>query len=121
MVDGYYEAMVPTREQFTKITFPILTITGQYDDDELGALAYYRDHFAAASAETQTKHFLIIGPWNHAGTRTPTDEVAGIKFGSAAVIDLNDLHRQWYDWTMKSGPKPGFSEGTCCLLLVSSG
>jgi predicted acyl esterase len=104
MVDGYYDAMVPTREQFTKITFPILTITGQYDGDELGALAYYRDHLAAASAETKTKHFLIIGPWDHAGTRTPTDEAAGIKFGSAAVIDLNDLHRQWYDWTMKSGP-----------------
>ena len=27
MVDGYYDAMVPTREAFTKITFPILTIT----------------------------------------------------------------------------------------------
>ena len=33
--DSYYDAMVPTREQFQKITLPILTITGQYDGDEL--------------------------------------------------------------------------------------
>ena len=121
MVDGYYEAMVPTREQFAKITFPILTITGQYDGDEIGALAYYRDHLAAASAETKAKHFLIIGPWDHAGTRTPTDETAGIKFGSAAVIDLNDLHRQWYDWTMKSGTKPEFLKNRIAYYLLAPG
>src|SRR5207248_53299 len=77
MVDAYYDAMVPTREQFAKITLPLLTITGQYDGDELGALTFYRDHLANASAETRAKHFLIIGPWDHAGTRTPTDEVGG--------------------------------------------
>src|SRR5947209_5018572 len=34
MADAYYDAMTPTREQFAKITFPILSITGQYDGDE---------------------------------------------------------------------------------------
>jgi putative CocE/NonD family hydrolase len=121
MVDAYYDAMVPTREQFAKITLPILTITGQYDGDELGALAYYRDHLANASAEIRAKHFLIIGPWDHAGTRTPTDEVGGIKFGGAAVIDLNDLHRQWYDWTMKSGPKPVFLKDRVAYYLLAPG
>src|SRR6476469_8738229 len=121
MVDAYYDAMVPTREQFAKITLPILTITGQYDGDELGALAYYRDHLANASAETRAKHFLIIGPWDHAGTRTPTDEVGGIKFGGAAVIDLNDLHRQWYDWTMKSGRKPEFLKDRVAYYLLAPG
>ena len=121
MVDVYYDAMVPTREQFAKITLPILAITGQYDGDELGALAYYRDHLANASAETRAKHFLIIGPWDHAGTRTPTDEVGGIKFGGAAVIDLNDLHRQWYDWTMKSGHKPEFLKDRVAYYLLAPG
>jgi len=121
MVDGYYDAMVPTREQFAKITVPILTITGQYDGDELGALAFYRDHLANASAETRAKHFLIIGPWDHAGTRTPTDEVGGVKLGGAAVIDLNDLHRQWYDWTMKSGAKPEFLKDRVAYYLLASG
>jgi hypothetical protein len=111
--------MVPTIDQFKKITLPILTITGQYDGDELGALTFYRDHIANASPETRAKHFLIIGPWDHAGTRTPTDEVAGIKFGSAAVVDLNDLHRQWYDWTMKNGAKPEFLKDRVAYYLLA--
>jgi putative CocE/NonD family hydrolase len=121
MADAYYDAMVPTIGQFKKITLPILTITGQYDGDELGAMTFYRDHIANASPETRAKHFLIIGPWDHAGTRTPTDEVAGIKFGSAAIVDLNDLHRQWYDWTMKNGAKPAFLKDQVAYYLLAPG
>ena len=120
-LDAYYDAMVPAREQFQKITIPVLTITAQYDGDELGALAYYRDHFANASSEARAKHFLVIGPWDHAGTRTPTDEVGGVKFGPASVIDLNDLHRQWYDWTMKGGSKPEFLKNQVAYYLLAPG
>ena len=121
MPDAYYEAMMPSREQFQKITLPIMTITGQYDGDELGALTYYRDHMANASPEARAKHFLVIGPWDHAGTRTPTDEVAGVKFGPGAIVDLNDLHRQWYDWTMKAGPKPPFLKNQVAYYLLAPG
>ena len=121
VADAYYDAMVPSREQFQKITLPVLTITGQYDGDELGALAFYRDHIANASPEARTKHFLIIGPWDHAGTRTPTDEVGGVKFGSAAIVDLNHLHRQWYDWTMRNGPKPELLRNQVAYYLLAPG
>lgn len=119
--DAYYDAMVPTVEQFKKLTLPILTITGQYDGDELGAMTFYRDHMANASPEARAKHFLIIGPWDHAGTRTPTDEVGGVKFGKDAVVDLNDLHRQWYDWTMKNGAKPAFLKNQVGYYLIAAG
>ena len=121
MINAYYDAMLPSREQFQKITQPILTITGQYDGDELGALTFYRDHMANASPEARAKHFLIIGPWDHAGTRTPTDEVAGVKFGPGAIVDLNDLHRQWYDWTMKAAPKPAFLKNHVAYYLLAPG
>ena len=121
MADAYYDAMLPTREQFQKITLPILTITGQYDGDELGALTYYRDHLASAPPDARQKHFLIIGPWDHAGTRTPTDEVAGVKFGPSAILDLNDLHRQWYDWTMKGRSKPPFLKNQVAYYLLAAG
>src|SRR6266481_10183405 len=119
--DAYYDAMLPMREQFQKIALPILTITGQYDGDELGALTYYRDHLANASSQARAKHFLIIGPWDHAGTRTPTDEVAGVKFGPGAMVDLNDLHRQWYDWTMKNGAKPEVLKNQVAYYLLAPG
>jgi putative CocE/NonD family hydrolase len=119
--DAYYDSMLPMGEQFRKITLPILTITGQYDGDELGALTYYQDHLANAPPEQRAKHFLIIGPWDHAGTRTPTDEVAGVKFGPGAILDLNDLHRQWYDWTMKAGPKPPFLKTQVAYYLLAPG
>ena len=119
--DAYYDAMLPARDQFQKISLPILTITGQYDGDELGALTYYRDHLANAPPEARAKHFLIIGPWDHAGTRTPTDEVAGVKFGPSGIVDLNDLHRQWYDWTMRAGPKPPFLKKQVAYYLLAPG
>jgi putative CocE/NonD family hydrolase len=119
-VDAYYDTMIPTQEQFRKIATPILTITGQYDGDELGAMSYYRDHLANASGEARAKHFLVIGPWDHPGTRTPTDEVGGAKFGAAAVIDMNDLHRQWYDWTLKGGKQPEFLKNRFTYYLLAS-
>jgi putative CocE/NonD family hydrolase len=119
--DAYYDAMIPTVDQFKKLTLPLLTITGQYDGDELGAMTFYRNHLANASPETRAKHFLIIGPWDHAGTRTPTDEVGGVKFGKDALVDLNDLHRQWYDWTMKNGAKPSFLKNQVAYYLIPSG
>ena len=119
--DVYYDAMTPSVEQFKKIALPILTITGQYDGDEMGAMMYYRDHVANASPDVRAKHFLIIGPWDHPGTRTPTDEVAGVKFGPGAIVDLNDLHRQWYDWTMKNGAKPQFLKDRVAYYLLAPG
>lgn len=119
--DAYYDAMIPTVDQFKKLTLPILTITGQYDGDELGAMTFYRDHMASASPEVRAKHFLVIGPWDHAGTRSPTDEVAGVKFGKDAIVDLNDLHRQWYDWTMKHGARPAFLKNQVAYYLIAAG
>jgi putative CocE/NonD family hydrolase len=119
--DAYYDAMVPSVEQYKKMTLPILTITGQYDGDELGALTFYRDYMANVSPEARAKHFLIIGPWDHAGTRTPKDEVGGVKFGPGSIVDLNDLHRQWYDWTMKADPKPAFLKDQVAYYLLTPG
>jgi putative CocE/NonD family hydrolase len=119
--DSYWQAMAPTREQYQKMTLPILSITGQYDGDQMGAMTYYRHHIAQASPEARAKHFLIIGPWDHAGTRTPKDDVGGIKFGPASVLDLNDLHRQWYDWTMKGKTKPEFLKDQVAYYLVAAG
>jgi putative CocE/NonD family hydrolase len=106
--DAYWDSYSPTPEQYARLSLPILSICGQYDGDQPGALAYYTEHMQHGSADARAKHYLIIGPWDHAGTRTPKADVGGLKFGQAALLDMNALHKSWYDWTMKSGAKPEF-------------
>lgn len=107
-VDAYFDAYSPTKEQYAALDLPILTITASYDDDQPGALAYYREFMRDASPAERARHFLVIGPWDHAGTRTPEVQVGGVKFGPAALLDLPQLHLDWYAWTMASGPRPAF-------------
>ena len=118
--DAYYDAMVPSPEQYKKIGVPILTITGHYDGDQPGAFTYYKRHMRYGTADARAKHYLIIGPWDHAGTRTPKAEVGGLKFGTASVLDLNKLHTEWYDWAMKGGAKPEFLKKRVAYYLVGA-
>jgi putative CocE/NonD family hydrolase len=106
--DAYFDAMVPSPEQYSRVAIPILTITGHYDGDQAGALEYYRRHMQYGTADAKARHYLVIGPWDHAGTRTPQRDVGGLRFGEASVVDLNQLHREWYDWTLKEGKRPAF-------------
>jgi len=119
--DAYWDAMAPDSADYTRISVPILTITGDYDGDQAGAMEYYRRHMKWGSAAAKASHYLIIGPWDHAGTRTPLPDVGGLHFGPTSVLDLNDLHRQWYDWTMKSGAKPEFLKDRVAYYVVGPG
>ncbi|HEX5124179.1 MAG TPA: CocE/NonD family hydrolase, partial [Rhodanobacteraceae bacterium] len=116
--DAYWDSYSPTDEQYAKMDLPILTITGHYDGDQPGAIAFYRAYFAHASQAGKDRHYLIIGPWDHPGTRTPQAEVAGLKFGEASLLDMNALHKAWYDWTMKSGTKPEFLKDKVAFYVV---
>ncbi|MDT9600080.1 CocE/NonD family hydrolase [Sphingosinicella rhizophila] len=108
MVDEYWDSYNATPEQLAALDIPILSITGSYDGDQPGALKWYDEHMKAATPEQKARHFLIIGPWDHAGTRTPRAEFGGLKMGPASLIDMNRLHLDWYRWTMANGPKPDF-------------
>ena len=119
--DAYYDAMVPNVEQYGRIKMPILTITGHYDGDQPGAFTYYKRHMQYGTADAKANHYLIVGPWDHAGTRTPKREVGGLKFGEASVLDLNKLHTEWYDWTMKGGKKPEFLKKRVAYYVVGEG
>jgi putative CocE/NonD family hydrolase len=105
--DAYWDQMALSALQYDHISLPILTITGHYDGDQPGAMEYYRRHVSSKS-KMKDAHYLIIGPWDHAGTRDPKPEFAGLKFGEASLLDMNKLHKEWYDWTMKDGQKPAF-------------
>jgi hypothetical protein len=107
-VDNYWKSFIPTELQYSRIHLPSLTITGCYDDVQQGAIKFYNDYLQHISVEERKKQFLIIGPWDHLGTRTPKKDVGGLKFGDSSLIDMNTLHRQWYNYIMKDSTKPNF-------------
>lgn len=115
---AYWDSYSPTAEQFAKIDLPILSITGHYDGDQPGALALYDDHMRHGSDAAKARHYLVIGPWDHAGTRTPRAEVGGLTFGKASLLDMNALHKAWYDWTMKDGARPEFLKDRVAFYVV---
>lgn len=114
--DDYWEARGGTRGQIAAIQIPVLEITGQHDDDQEGALSFHTD-YASGMAASRPPDYLVVGPWDHVGTRDPKQDVGTDNFGPenvsehyerASLLDLLRLHREWYDYTMKGRPLPGF-------------
>lgn len=114
--DAYWKARSGIRERIAAIQIPLLEITGQHDDDQVGALSFHAD-YASGTVSSRAPDYLVIGPWDHAGTRAPKQDVGTDAFGPenvpehyerASLLDLLRLHREWYDYTMKGGPLPGF-------------
>lgn len=106
--DKYWGGFNLSPEDYSKIAIPILTITGSYDNAQTGALTYYRDHMKYGPEGARSGHYLVIGPWDHAGTRTPQRAFGGLRFGEASLIDLQKLHLEWYEWIMRDGSRPNF-------------
>ena len=104
--DSYWQGFYPNKEDYESFDLPILTITGYFDGDQPGAMKYYRDHMAFGSESAKKKHYLLFGPWTHAGTRKPEDKVGGLEFGADAKVDMMQLHLEWFNWTLKDGEKP---------------
>ena len=117
--DNYWKSFVPTEQQYSKMDLPILSINGCYDGDQPGSMSYYKEFMQYGTASAKNKHYLIIGPWDHAGTRTPSVNVGGLTFGDSALVDMNDLHKQWYDFTLKEGPKPTFLKNKVAYFVTN--
>ena len=118
--DDYWDSFNPTAEQYSRMSLPVLTITGIYDTNQIGALKHYREHLRNASAEACARHYLVIGPWDHGGTRTPKTKFGGIEIGPAGLLDLGELHLQWYAWTMQGGPRPRFLQKRVAYYVMGA-
>jgi putative CocE/NonD family hydrolase len=116
-VDAYWDEYNPTEAQYAGLDIPVLTITGSYDDDQPGALGHYGRHKSAAGAP---RHYLLIGPWDHAGTRKPQLSFGGLVFAPASCIDLDRLHLEWYAWTMGSGAKPSLLQKAVTYYMMGT-
>jgi putative CocE/NonD family hydrolase len=118
--DAYWDAYNPRPEDCAWLSIPVLTITGSYDGNQAGALAHYRAHMKYATPAARNEHYLVIGPWDHAGTRTPSVRFGGLELGPASLVDLGRLHRQWYAWTMQDGAKPEFLQKNVAYYVTGA-
>ena len=110
----------PTDADLAQMKFPILTATGFFDDDQPGALHYYRRYMANAP-EAQTKNcYLVIGPWDHGGTQRPQKEILGVKIPDAAVLNMDGLHADWYDWVLGRGARPEFLKDKVAYFMLGA-
>ena len=104
--DDFWRGLNPAPEDYAGMTQPVLSITGYFDGDQEGTLRYYREHQQHASPAAAERHWLLIGPWDHAGTRSPRDSVNGLQLDEAAVVDLDQLHIDWYRHVLDAAPRP---------------
>ncbi|KMQ65211.1 hydrolase [Chryseobacterium angstadtii] len=102
--DQYWQKMVPYKEDFANINIPILTTTGYYDDDQIGAMYYFKQHH---QYNKNPNHYLVIGPYDHGGAQSFGFTYAnGNPIDPVARISIDDLAFSWFDYILKNGKKP---------------
>ncbi|MEL6534529.1 MAG: CocE/NonD family hydrolase [Bacteroidota bacterium] len=121
--DAYWQNMAASSpEEFAAIDIPILSVTGYYDDDQLGALHYYRMHEAHGAPEVVQNHYLLMGPWTHGGAANSQHRVvAGLHLPREGSVDVPDLAYQWFDYIMRDGPKPALLKDRVNLYVMDEG
>jgi putative CocE/NonD family hydrolase len=110
----------PKDGELAAMRFPVLTATGFYDDDQPGALRYYRRHLAHAAPAVAAQHYLVIGPWDHGGTQLPEPDINGLKIPASAVLDMKQLHADWYDWALGRGARPAFFRDRVAYYMMGA-
>jgi len=108
--DAYWQAMVPYREDFSRIDIPVLSITGYYDDGQISALHYFKEHYRY---KPDAEHYLLIGPYDHFGAQAPfkTPVLNGYRIDPVAQFDTVDVTFQWLDYVMRGGARPELLKG----------
>ncbi len=99
-LDDYWKRIQFSDRDFAKIEVPVLTVTGWFDGDQLGAL-YYWDG-VERRPELADRTSLIIGPWTHAQTYLGgATKVGAFELGEAAILDIQAIRLAFFDACLK--------------------
>lgn len=102
--DSFWTKMIPDSNVMGKINIPVLTITGYWDDDQMGAMYYYSQHL---KYNPKANHTLFMGPYSHGSSQNATqDTLAGLPIDSIAKIKTNALVFLWFDHLFYGKPRP---------------
>ena len=103
--DRFWQDMVPYGDDYAHIDIPILTISGYYDDGQISALHYLREHYRH---NPKAQHYLLIGPYQHFSAQAAHKPatVNGYVIDAAAQVDSKEIIFQWMDWVLRGTTKP---------------
>ena len=107
-LDDYWKRIQFGPRDFEKIKVPVMTVTGWYDGDQLGALFYW-DGMEKRGGQEETR-WLTIGPWTHAMTYLGGEKKVGdIEASQESIIPIQANRISFFDWCLKkSKPEVGF-------------
>ncbi len=102
--DSFWQQMTPQKEEFAQINIPILSITGYYDDDQVGAMHYFKEH---QKWNPNNNHYLVIGPFDHYGAQGfPSAVLGGYQLDEKAMLEIETLVFDWFNYVLNDGKKP---------------
>ena len=86
--DGEYEFDVPC-----------LHITGWHDREDIwGTFHHYENMLESSPA--RDRQWLLVGPWSHSSSRSPSDSYAGVPTPGAG-LDMDAIHVRFFDRFLK--------------------
>lgn len=88
--------------RYSDVRVPVLNIGGWYDifsTQTMQSVAQVREQ--SGDRLVRRNQFVIMGPWAHAPSQR---QVGARDFGSEAVLDLNGLQRDWFDYWLQDRP-----------------
>jgi putative CocE/NonD family hydrolase len=96
-LDEWWQSRRLHPADFEAVTQPVLHITSTYDGTQPGALNAWRGALAHSPAAGRQR--MVFGPWDHLGAASSLQKstLGGLDFGPDAVLDVNELHRRWFD------------------------
>lgn len=96
----YWDRLRFTAHDFAKVDIPTLTVTGEYDGDQPGALFDWRG--IQAHGAHPERHFLLIGPWRHIEAfRGGSTKVGDSEFSPDSIVDTKAIHLAFFDACLK--------------------
>jgi len=107
--DDYWKSMTPQGEEFEQIKIPVFNITGYFDDDQLGALYYWKQ---LQAWNKHHKSYLLMGPWDHSGSQGfPQSNLMGYQIDPVSNIKIEPIIFEWFNHILKGAPLPKMLKG----------
>jgi putative CocE/NonD family hydrolase len=102
--DEYWRSLIPTPAQFARLNIPILTTTGYYDGAQIGAIQFVKLQY---KYNPKANTYMVIGPYDHPGAqRNPAPNLMGYNIDPVAIVNMEDLAYEWFNYILKDGKKP---------------